>query len=345
MHRQLLLLGFMISLSWTCCTPIIDIEETGEVFGLTGADLSPPVLTAAGALDEYSFALEFSEVLGEVNLEDLVPPLGEVSAEIDSASLSVHTEEAQLPGKEYVLDLLVKDLAGNSQQLLVRCFGHNPRVPAMLINEFTTRGSSSHPDMIEILVLEDGNLAGACLYEGTSENWEQRIIFPDCEVQSGEFMIVHFKPEGIPEEQNETSEVNLSGGLDACPDARDFWVELGSGLSGNNGVISLYGDPFGDIMDAVLYSNRTSSSDEDYRGFGSAKVMLRADYLSDMGAWTGDSLPLRPEDAVNSDESTATRSLCRSANSLDGNSREDWHTVPTGGYSFGYVNSDELHQP
>jgi len=345
MHKQLILLGFMISLSWTCCTPFIDIEETGEVFGLTGADLTPPVLTAAGALNENSFALEFSEALGEVFIEGIVPPLGEVSVEIDSAILGIHTGDLQLPGKEYVLDLLVKDKAGNSQQLLVHCFGFNPRVPDMLINEFTTRGSSTHPDMVELLVLEDGNLAGACLYEGTSDDWEQRIVFPDCEVRAGEFMIIHFKPQGIPEELNETAEINLSGGLDACPDARDFWVDAGSGLSGNNGVISLYRDPFGDIMDAVLYSNRTSASDENYRGFGSAKVMLRADCISALGAWTGDSLPLRPEDAVNPDESTATRSLCRSADSLDSNRREDWHTVPTGGYSFGYANSDELYQP
>ncbi|WP_321992743.1 hypothetical protein [Marispirochaeta aestuarii] len=345
MDKHLLLLTVLVSLSWTCCTPFIDIDETGEVFGLTGADLAPPVLTTAGALDENSFALEFSEDVYEVSLEGIVPPLGEASVEIVSAFLTIHTEEIQLPGKEYALDLRVKDRAGNSQQLLVRCYGHNPRVPGMLINEFTTRGSSTHPDMIELLVLEEGNLAGACLYEGTSEDWEQRIVFPACEVQSGEFLLVHFKPQGLPEEQNETEDTGLSGGLDASPDARDFWVDQGSGLSGNNGVISLYRDPFGEIMDAVLYSNRTSASDEDYRGFGSAKVLLRADHISDLGAWTGESLPLCPEDAVNPEESTATRSLCRTSDSQDSNSRRDWHTVPTGAYSFGAINSDELYEP
>ena len=345
MHKHLFLLAVLVSLSWACCTPFIDLEETGEVFGLTGADLAPPVLSASGALNEKTFALEFNEPLYAASLEAIVPNLGEASTVVDSRILSIHTEDAQVPGEEYVLDLLVKDTAGNSQQLLVHCFGHNPYVPEMLINEFTTRGSSSHPDMVELLVLEGGNLAGACLYEGTSENWEQRMVFPNCEVHSGEFLIVHFKPQGIPEEVNETEEVSLSGGLDSNPEVRDFWVDLGSGLSGNNGVISLYREPFGEIMDAVLYSNRTSASDEDYRGFGSTKVLQRADHISDLGAWTGETALIRPEDAINPDESTATRSICRSSDSQDSNSKADWHTVPTGGYSFGTENSDELYQP
>ncbi|WP_319559960.1 hypothetical protein [Marispirochaeta sp.] len=345
MHKRHLLLGGLIFLSWACCTPFIDLNETGEVFGLTGADLAPPILTAAAARDEYSFTLGFNEDIWEIRLEGVVPPLGDPRIEVNSGRVIIQTDEPQLPGAEYVLDVLVKDRAGNSQQLLVRCYGYNPRVPGMLINEFTTRGSSTHPDVVELLVLEDGNLAGACLYEGTSENWEQRMVFPDCEVLSGEFLLVHFKPQGIPEELNETAAVNLSGGLDAHPEARDFWVDQGSGLSGNNGVIALYRDPFGAIMDAVLYSNRTSASDERYRGFGSAKVMERADTLADLSAWTGESLPLCPEDAVNPDYSTATRSLCRSVDSIDTGSKGDWHTVPTGGYSFGAVNSDELYVP
>lgn len=345
MHKQQLLLTGLVCLSWACCTPFIDLEETGEVFGLSGADLAPPVLTAAGARDENTFALGFNEEVWEIRLEGIVPSLGKPLTEIDSSGVIIRTDESQLPGLEYLLDVLVKDRAGNTQQLLVRCYGFNPRVPGMLINEFTTRGSSTHPDVVELLVLENGNLAGACVYEGTSEDWEQRMVFPDCEVLAGEYILIHFKPQGIPDELNETAAVNLSGGLDAHPEARDFWVNQGSGLSGNNGVITLYQDPFGSIMDAVLYSNRTSDSDENYRGFGSATVMERADTLAELGAWTGGSVPLRPEDAVNPDYSTATRSLCRSQDSIDTGSKEDWHTVPTGGYSFGQVNSNDLYLP
>jgi hypothetical protein len=52
-----------------------------------------------------------------------------------------------------------------------------------------------------------------------------------------------------------------------------------------------------------------------------------------------------PEDGVNPEGSTGTRSLCRSSASMDNDRPEDWHVVPTRAATFGTDNSDEVFQP
>ena len=341
--RILMLLAVL--LSWTCCTPLLDLAETGETFGITGADLSPPVLGPSGSSDAYTFELQFNEDLGRLILEAVVPEIAGVEVTVTGSSVQIQTTAPQVPGKEYSLDLRAVDKSGNSQQLLVRCYGFNPDIPRLLINEFTPQGSSTHPDLVELRVMEEGNLAGVCLYEGTCTNWSQRIVLPECSVNSGEYLLIHFKPQGIPDEVNETDNTAVSGGLDSHPGARDFWVEGGTGLSGNNGVIALYSNPFGDVLDAVVYSNRTSASDTDYRGFGSTAVLDRVDTMAEANAWLGEDELLRPEDCVNPEDSTATRSICRLSSAEDTDCSADWHIVPTSTCTFGDINSDEIYVP
>jgi hypothetical protein len=93
----------------------------------------------------------------------------------------------------------------------------------------------------------------------------------------------------------------------------------------------------------VLYSNRTSSSDEDYGGFGSSRMLARARELAAEGGWKTAAGSVAPEDGVNPEGSTATRSLCRSSGSADTDSAADWHIAPTRGSTFGAENSDESY--
>jgi hypothetical protein len=183
------------------------------------------------------------------------------------------------------------------------------------------------------------------LYEGTPGNHDDRLIFPAFKVVAGEFLIVHFKPEGIPEEINETETMDLSGGLDVSDQAYDFWIPGGTGISGNNGVLSLYERPGGEILDGVLYSNRTSDSDESYGGFGTLDSWERAEEIVADGGWIIAGDQVRPEDAVSPEGSTGTRSICRSSDSTDTDTASDWHIVPTLGFTFGHENSDEVYVP
>jgi hypothetical protein len=322
----------------TACGPLEDLREKLE------PDLKPPVLLGLRAR-EWSLELDFDEppLCGPEQVRAL-PALevSEVRVEDNRLCLTCPGQDA---GQRYVLEIEVGDARGNLLELAVELYGYNPAPPHLLINEFTTQGSDTHPDLVELFAAGGGNMAGLALYQGTAGSWDDRLVFPPFEVRVGEFVLVHFKPQGLPEERDEPGDPALSGGLDSSPAAYDFWVPGGTGLSGNNGVLSLYDRPGGKLCDGVLYSNRTSASDSVYRGFGSAATLTRAEELAREGGWIAAEEAIRPEDAVNPEGSTATRSLCRSSDSTDSDSAADWHIVPTRGFTFGAANSEERYVP
>ncbi len=323
----------------TCCGPITDIRERFD------PDLIPPVLLGIRTLSEEQVELAFDEP-PTCRIEDIEidPALNIVSTWSEDCRLLVQIAP-QTPGLPYQIEAAVEDEAGNSNHFLAVFYGFNGNLPGLLINEFTTRGTGNHPDAVELKIIEGGNMGGLVLYEGTPGNYDDRLIFPAFEVAAGEFLIVHFKPGGIPEEIDETEAKDLSGGLDSSDQAYDFWMPAGAGISGNNGVISLYARPGGEILDGVLYSNRSSDSDERYGGFGTLDSLERAEGLVADSGWIISEDHVRPEDAVSPEGSTGTRSICRSAASTDTDTAADWHIVPTRGFTFGEENSDEVYVP
>jgi len=331
------------------CTPLPQFPFAAN------ADLAPPRIVSLGfrgpaqlrvGFDEQCELIANSLLRGETLLgtEVNVTYTGNSPSEASVHELLLSFAPPPAAGTEHSVEAQVSDSAGNHLRFVARFYGLNQLLPAMIINEFTTQGSGTHPDLVEIRVLTDGNLAGSCLYEGVPGDWDERLVFPDLDVSAGDFIVVHFKPEGIPEEVDEVVRKDESGGHDASPEAWDFWIPGGTGLSGNNGVLTLCENPIGGIIDGVLYSNRTSDSDDRYRGFGSTTVMERADFLVAEGAWVANGL-VRPEDAVDPEDSTATRSISRGSNGSDTNHREDWHITPTRGITPGAINSDEVYVP
>lgn len=322
---------------WSCL-------QFGQFIDPAHLDVTPPVLTEVEVLSARSIDLVFNETVmlsGELSVPGHLSPLAS-SAEETRVHLTLGAEAH--PGEEFFLSGFVRDERGNESGFTIPVYGYNPRIPLMLVNECTTQGSASHPDFVEIFILSDGNLGGACFYEGIPGDYSHRFLFPFCEVRNGEHLVLHCKPQGIPAEINETGDTAASGGIDAFPCARDFWLSGGKGLSGNNGVLSLYDRPGGTCIDALVYSNRTSVSDTAYRGFGSARMMRWADAVSLEGEWITENGEIRPEDAVCPEDSTATRSLSRSGTSDDTNSSSDWHITPSGGYTPGAANSDEVYR-
>jgi hypothetical protein len=212
----------------------------------------------------------------------------------------------------------------------------------VLINEFTTRGSGNHPDLVELKTLTAGDLGGMVLYHGTPGSYDVKFVMPALEVGEGVFILVHFKPIGDPSEVSESTDMRASGGLDSSDGAWDLWVTGGMGLAGNNGVLSLYQRAGGRCVDGVMYSNRTAQSDEAYRGFGSEDMRARAEDLVRDGGWKAAGPRVTPEDGVSPEGSTGTRSICRSSGSADTDQRDDWHIVPLRRSSFGADNSDEV---
>ena len=322
------------------CSPLIDYRQLLE------RDMQPPAFLGIDVESPEIVYILFSENLSaETGDTFIVPEPPSYTTSTDGSQVTLTFADNLVPGEAYKIKTTVKDSSGNTMTLIQTFYGFNPDIPKVVINEFTTQGSSSNPDRVEIAVLSEGNTAGMVLYEGIDTDWSQRKVFPPLSVVSGDYIVVHFKSTGDPGEIDELTSKTESGGIRAEDDAWDFWVDGGTGLSGNNGTISLFTAPYGSCIDGVLYSNRTSESDEKYRGFGSTHVMDEADRLQKLSGWESAGSLTAPEDGINPDDSTATRSMCRSSGSIDTNRKSDWHIVPTSTSSFGRKNSDEVYAP
>jgi hypothetical protein len=314
---------------------------------LAPRDLTPPSVASWNSEGSREFVVEFDEdVSATPSGFAVVPAMGTLTVQAEGKDLKITSEAAAVPGASYSLEGTVLDACGNSTSFVLPFWGYNPRLPVVLINEALTQGSSTHPDAVELAILSTGNLAGLTFRVGSAGYSVLRYILPSCEAAAGEFVVLHLKPQGIAVEVDELADTGASGGLDASNGGRDFWYRGGDGaLSGENGAVSLYGSPTGMLVDALLYSSRTSASDTKYAGFGSQALLDQATDIVAAGGWKTAGGAVSPEDAAASGCTTATRTLCRSSASADTDSSADWHVVPTRGSSLGAANSDEVYSP
>jgi hypothetical protein len=304
-------------------------------------DLRPPQVETVRTLGPREIGIRFNEDARlDAEKTRITPDLAVSGITASEREIVIRGAE-QTPGRLYTLETEALDARGNSASFIMEFYGWNGSVPRLLINELTPRGSGSHPDLVELKALSAGDMGGVTLYLGTPGSHDGRVCFPSFRVAAGSFILVHLKPSGDPGETDETVDRTASTGFDASDTAFDFWLPDVKGLGGNNGVVSLYDRPGGACLDGFLYSNRTSQSDERYRGFGSSEMLARADELARDGGWKPAGSRVLPEDGVNPDGSTGTRSLCRSSASADSDVAADWHIVPTRKATFGAENSDE----
>jgi hypothetical protein len=340
-NRGISLIGRFTLLLLVSCAPGSDLS--GPPFSV---DLLPPELQTAEICDERSIRFLFNETVspGPVDIS-VQPRLPVSSVEAEEQTLTVNFASDQTIGESYTARISVSDARGNTLLFLYSFSGWNPRIPELLINEINPRGSGKTPDCIELFTIKGGNLGGLCLRIGTDSRYSGEIVFPAVEIPDGEFLVIHAKAEGIPGEIDELGNLNESEGLLARDTARDFWIPGAPGLPGNNGAVSLFNRKGGEIIDAVLWSNRTDNSEEEKLGWTGEGYIFASD-LAAAEAWQAliTNLPY-PSEAVDVSHSTATRSLCRAGQPEDSNCASDWHTVPTRGQTFGTVNSDEIYEP
>ena len=322
----------------SACTPLPAERKPDQ--GTAAPPVATEVLNSSPSLITLRFDKEIS---ADPSAFMIVPDVGISNVECHGQTVEVYPAQPLVAGEEYFIKGTVQDSKSNSTSFGMTFFGFNPDLPVLLINEFTTNGSGKHPDTVELYVKKGGNAAGITLFGGTKTTFQDKFILPSFHVNAGDYVLIHLKPQGIETEVDEKERKDEAKGYDSSDTAWDFWVQGGSGLSGNNGALTLYTNPYGQLMDAALYTNRTSESDANYRGFGSAKFMLQADEIADAGGWNIEEDEIAPEDCIWSADSTATRSICRSSASEDTDAKGDWHTVPTSKFSFGKENSDEIY--
>ncbi|MDX9809513.1 MAG: hypothetical protein WCR91_07275 [Sphaerochaetaceae bacterium] len=318
-------MGILANLIMCLCLTVCScsVDQHAAVYNImSGKDRNPPIFQGIETRDSSLLVIEFNEAI-ECSIHDVsIDQVDIDSLWCEDHLLFIRLASPLLPGKPANFTARVCDITGNSMRFSTRCWGKNERLPSVLINEFTTKGNANHPDRIELICLEEGNLAGLSVYDGIGYSFDSEFIFPSFEVSSGTYVVLHYSSE---------------------PTGSNAWEFYGGsiGLGSNNGVLSLYECPQGRLIDAVAYSNRTSDSDEQYGGFGTKKVFERMLILEESGFWK---TPLHPEDAIDSTYTTATRSMCRS-NGTDTDSKHDWHVVPTSKASFGSENCQEVYVP
>lgn len=321
------------------CTPID--ETRTQVFG----DLHPPQLQDLAMEGPHLIVARFNETTS-ISPESvhLTPDLGELSVTTEGQEVHLRTDRPATVGAVYAVQARATDESGNSLTFMLTVTGFNPDPATLRINEFTPQGSGNNPDMVELLVTEGGNLGGAVFYAGSPGENDGSLTFPAMEVATGDFVLVHLKPEQTAEEVDETTDPGASGGRNAHPEAWDFWMAEPTGLSGNNGAVSVYAYQDGPLLDAVIYSNRSHDPEARYGSFGtaSAEEMIR-EVVAD-GGWKIAGDTARPEDAVDPEDSTSTRSISRSSTGVDTDHRRDWHITPTSGSTFGEPNTDERYE-
>ncbi len=324
MRKELL---WTILLLFTLVTGSCEAQGQPEEFinVLAGKDQQGPIFMGGRAIDENRATCYFDKLIyGDEKDFKVVNSSNEIVAlHPYEKGLTVTFKNKLPPGVRSDIKGRVRDASGNTLSFRCGVWGYNPNVPALLINEFTTKGSGNNPDRVELLALTGGNLAGVALFNGLNSDYDSELIFPSYTVEAGDYIIVQYGPE-------------LSG-----KHSIEFYGGE-SGLGSNNGVITLYDAPNGELIDAVVYSNRTSESDENYGGFGTSKVFKRIEVLGKSGQWLP--FPITPERAVESTYSTATRSFCRK-DDLDTNTKGDWYICNTGKASFGGANSEEVYTP
>lgn len=285
----------------------------------TQTDSTPPKLLQYEAISSKVVLLTFDEPLDDSSVSIVCNTREPSSVSISSETLTICLEEELVLGQGVPLQGRVSDMRGNSLRFSLTLWARNQNPPTLLINEFTTKGSETNPDRVELLVTSRGNLAGITLYAGRDGVYSDRYIFADRMVERGAYLVVHFS-KGTQEENVLAS-------------------ELQAGLGSNNGCLSLARSPEWEspLLDAVVWGNHTTTTHD---GFGSEDLATNVSFLAQCNQWNS----LKSEGSIDSTQSTATRSFCREGGK-DTNSKEDWYICATKEATFGSENSDKRHTP
>ena len=180
MKSLIILIVTMLALS--CSQP-----EIGNIVNsaLTG-DRTVPALIASQTQDLNTIRLTFSE---SITVSEVRIAGAEASWQRpDSRSVQITSSVPFSTSEARSLFIRVSDMAFNSSAFLLSVYGKNNEIPRLLINEFSSRGTRTQPDRIELEIRSDGNLSGLCAMDGTKGNENSSFILPDLDVKRGDYV-------------------------------------------------------------------------------------------------------------------------------------------------------------
>ena len=300
-------------------------EEPINVFNLfADRDRDLPSLVSMKSSDTRTVTLLFSE---EVRVR-------KASCDGETPSVTMTMPDtvkldfsSPLPvGSVKELYIVVSDKTGNTSSFLLSVSGRNDRIPVLKITEFSTKGTETQPDRIELQAYSTGSTEGVYIADGSKGNENHGFILPQIEMKRGDYLVIWW--DRSPDRQSYT---NKSG-------RTVYNIEAGAkkGLATNNGALVIYDTKSGDgeVLDCVIYTDGESTT---YSGFGSASVEKTYNALSASFDWLGP--------AFNSKTTTSTRTVNRFNGSDDTNRADDFYVCTTRGISFGESNTEAVYVP
>ncbi len=243
-------------------------------------------------------------------------------------------QERMVTGLCYRLYGTAEDMAGNSLSFLTSVTGYNDRVPVLLISEVRTEYSKPKAEFVELYARTAGNLGGVIL-SNAGDGQDAAYEFPPCEISAGEFIVLHMRET----EENcidETESPEQSGGAEAFPYARDFWIHGNKARLKKTDVILLGERRNGRLMDALLIAEGKYDMWPKPEYENAARMAYESGVWQD-GAGIGAAVP--------ADRTTVTRTLSRQGyldvpdGDLPAAGKKGWIVTATGGATPGKTNS------
>jgi hypothetical protein len=295
-------------------------ESVQEALGFNPLSSEMPVFQACKAVSSREISFQFSLPVRVASLN--FDPALSVESTSDGTTVTIVLDEALNPGDPVTADLLVEEAAGNTLNVLVPFRARNDRMPRLLITELRIEATKPKSEFVEFKTLEAGNLGALRLFISGNTKKPLTFEFPPVEVKKGEYILVHLRTRDTDTGAvNETGDdLALSGGNEALPDARDFWIPGSNKLLHKTDVVYLM-DQDDKVIDAVMMSEKPDPL------WSKECFIDAAELLHEQGAWlSADGGIPGPEDAVITAniKTSTTRSISRDED-MDTNRAEDWY--------------------
>jgi hypothetical protein len=326
----------LVKMAVLCLCVSCSVEEASEVLGSLS---QTPVFLGYKAADTRTIQFLFSRPV-EVLSFSANPSLPVESIE-GGEVVQVNLSEAIPNGEPYTADILVKDVEGNTLNVLVPFRSRNDRMPALLINELRTEYSGSSKvriEFVELKALDAGNLGALRLFIAGNTKKPLVFEFPPAELAAGEYAVLHLRNIEAGAVNETGDDLSLSKGEDAGASSRDFWVPGAEKLLHKTDAVYLM-DQDDNIIDAVMMSENPDP------WWTKDHFVQAADLLYRQGAWDSaeGGIP-GPAAAVIAKTATATRSVCRDETVPDSNTAADWYVTVTSGATPGSANNEKRYE-
>jgi len=336
------LLSVVLFLS--CCS------SESIILDVFSKDSTAPVFLECRAVSSTEIAFKFTRPVRLVSL--YFDTSAEVLAHDDGEVILVTLAEPLNIGVRVTADILVEDENKNTLNVLVPFRARNDRVPKLVINEIRTEGSNvnnaatARVEFVEFIVKSAGNLGALRFFCAGNSIAKPVYEFPPVEVLAGEYIVLHLRTPS-PDNADETGiDLTVSAGNESHPAARDLWVP-GSVKTLHKDDIVYVLDQDDMILDIVFLSTSAGSI---WSKPAFTEIALLA---ANQGAWFpaggGDLTPgtytIGPNDAVQSTNTTNTRSISRDDTQDKSGCADYWYITANSSATPGFLNNPKRYIP